>query len=168
MEATQNPEILTESISIRRATSADAGTVHALMCEIAAEEGQSDAVRITEQRCEALLGRADVVVLLAEEGPACVGYVSAVRQLHLWTGGDILALDDLYVRPGHRDAGIGRRLMTSMAQHPVAAGLLIRWGLEPDNESAARFYRRLGASLRPKVIATWSPRVYAAASTNLG
>ena len=54
-------------------------------------------------------------MLLAERDGGPVGYVSAVRRLHLWTGGDVLALDDLYVRPGHRDAGIGRRLMAALA-----------------------------------------------------
>jgi hypothetical protein len=46
-----------------------------------------------------------VIVLLAERGGQAVGYVSALRQLHLWTGGDVLNLDDLYVRPGQRDGG---------------------------------------------------------------
>ncbi len=38
-----------------------------------------------------------------------------VRQLHLWTGGDVLRFDDLYLRPGHRDAGAGRQLMADLA-----------------------------------------------------
>jgi ribosomal protein S18 acetylase RimI-like enzyme len=81
-----------------------------------------------------------------------------VRQLHLWSGGEILALDDLYVRPEGRDHGVGRRLMTALAQQAAADGLtLIRWEMEPENHRAQRFYRRLGATLREKVIATWTP-----------
>jgi ribosomal protein S18 acetylase RimI-like enzyme len=90
--------------------------------------------------------------------------VSAVRQLHLWTGGDVLALDDLYVRPGCRDAGVGRRLMGALAALAAPEQLLIRWGMEADNVGAQRFYRRLGATLRPKVLAAWTPAAYAAAA----
>jgi hypothetical protein len=39
--------------------------------------------------------------------------------------------------------------------------LLIRWGMEVDNVDAQRFYRRLGATLRPKVLAAWTPSAYA-------
>jgi GNAT superfamily N-acetyltransferase len=109
-----------------------------------------------------MLARPEVVVLLAERGGAPVGYVSAVRQLHLWTGGDVLNLDDLYVRPGQRDDGVGRRLMTALARLAEPERLLIRWGMESDNIGAQRFYRRLGAVLRPKVVAAWTPDAYSA------
>lgn len=147
--------------TVRRATSADATEVAVMVREIAAHEGQSGHVRVDEDRWRALLARPEVIVLLAERAGAPVGYVSAVRQLHLWTGGDILALDDLYVRPGHRDGGVGRRLMSALATVASPDQLLIRWGVEPDNGDAHRFYRRLGATLRTKVIATWMPSAYA-------
>ena len=147
-------------VTIRRATPDDARAVAAMVREIAAHEGQSDHVHVIEAQWRALLARAEVIVLLAEENSAAVGYVSAVRQLHLWTGGDILALDDLYVRPRHRDGGIGRRLMCTMAAMGGVDQLTIRWGVEADNVEAQRFYRRLGAALRPKVTATWAPSAY--------
>jgi hypothetical protein len=43
--------------------------------------------------------RPDVVVLIAERHGRPVGYVSAVRRLHLRFGAEILALDDLFVVP---------------------------------------------------------------------
>jgi ribosomal protein S18 acetylase RimI-like enzyme len=102
-----------------------------------------------------MLARADVVVLLAERDGEPVGYVSAVRKLHLWLGHDVLALDDLFVRPGHRDAGVGRLLMLELARIATAEGMAIRWEMRADNVDAQRFYARLGASLRTKVIAFW-------------
>jgi hypothetical protein len=33
--------------------------------------------------------------------------------------------------------------------------------MEPDNVDAQRFYRRLGARLRPKVLAAWPTAAYA-------
>ncbi|WP_369135532.1 N-acetyltransferase family protein [Modestobacter sp. I12A-02662] len=92
---------------VRRATPADATEVAAMVREIAAHEDQAAHVHVLDAQWRTLLQRPEVVVLLAERGGAAVGYVSALRQLHLWTGGDVLDLDDLYVRPGHRDAGVG-------------------------------------------------------------
>ena len=150
----------TTTVAIRRATPADTGTVAEMVREIAAHEDQSAHVHVDEAQWRALLARPDVIVLLAERNGGPAGYVSAVRQLHLWTGGDVLNLDDLYVRPGHRDAGVGRRLMAALAAVAAPEQLLIRWGMEVDNVDAQRFYRRLGATLRPKVLAAWSPAAY--------
>ena len=148
-------------VTIRRASAADATDVAVMVAEIAAHENQSAHVHVHTDQWGALLERPEVIVLLAERDGAPVGYVSAIRQLHLWTGGDVLNLDDLYVRPGHRDAGVGRRLMASLAAIAAPEQLLIRWGMEVDNVDAQRFYRRLGATLRPKILAAWAPARYA-------
>ena len=149
------------AITIRRASPADATEVATMVAEIAAHEDQSAHVHVHIDQWRALLERPEVIVLLAQRDGAAVGYVSAIRQLHLWTGGDVLNLDDLYVRPGHRDAGVGRRLMAALATIAAPDQLLIRWGMEVDNIDAQRFYSRLGATLRPKILAAWAPARYA-------
>ncbi len=146
---------------IRRATPADAADIAAMVREIAVHEDQTVHVHVLDAQWRNLLERPDVIVLLAERDGAAVGYVSALRQLHLWTGGDVLNLDDLYVRPAHRDAGVGRQLMAALAALATPEQLLIRWGMEVDNVDAQRFYRRLGATLRPKILAAWPPAAYA-------
>ena len=148
------------TIGIRRAARADAADVAAMVREIAEHEDQSAHVHVDVERWRTLLGRPDVVVLVAERDGGAVGCVSAVRQLHLWTGGDVLALDDLYVRPGARDAGVGRQLMGALAALAAPEQLLVRWGLEVDDVDAQRFYRRVGATLRTEVLAAWTPAAY--------
>ena len=155
-----NTHAPSHTLTIRRATPADATEVATMVAEIAAHEDQSSHVHVDTGQWRSLLGRGEVIVLLAEQDGAAVGYVSAVRQLHLWTGGDVLNLDDLYVRPGHRDGGVGRRLMATLAALAAPEGLVIRWGMEVDNVDAQRFYARLGATLRPKVLAGWGPSAY--------
>jgi ribosomal protein S18 acetylase RimI-like enzyme len=54
--------------------------------------------------------------------------------------------------------------MAALAALAAPERLLIRWGVEADNVDAQRFYRRLGATLRPKVLAAWTPGAYAAAT----
>ncbi|NGN91148.1 GNAT family N-acetyltransferase [Nocardioides sp. KC13] len=142
--------------AVRDAVPDDAETVRTLIGEIAAHQGQSDSVTVTAEQWAGYLAQPDIMVLLAEIDGQPVGYVSAVRRLHLWSGDDIVALDDLYVRPGHRDAGVGRLLMTELAAR--SEDLTITWGVQPDNHAAIRFYRRLGASVRAKVVCAWTAR----------
>ena len=144
-------------VDVRRAGPEDAATVLDMVREIAAHEGDVSDVSGTADTWAAMLARPDVVVLIAERDGRPVGYVSAVRKLHLWLGTDILVLDDVYVREGSRDAGVGRLLMTRLGALAEPEQLLIRWEMREDNVAAQRFYRRLGASLRPKVIAFWRP-----------
>ncbi len=143
--------------AVRRAGPDDAAVVLGMVREIAASEGEVSDVRGGEGTWAAMLARPDVLVLLAERDGEAVGYVSAVRRLHLWLGTEILALDDLFVREGHRDAGVGRLLMTGLARSAAAEDLVVRWEVREDNTAAQRLYRRLGASLRPKVVAWWPP-----------
>jgi GNAT superfamily N-acetyltransferase len=160
---------LTASAStIRRTTPADAETVTAMVREIAIHEDQAEQVQVTDEHWRQLLDRPEVIVLLAGRDRDAIGYVSAVRRLHLWTGGDLLDLDDLHVRPGHRDAGVGRRSMAALAALAAPEQLLIRWGMEVDDVDAQRFYRRLGATPRPEVLAAWAPAAYSARAVDHG
>ncbi|MEU8264719.1 GNAT family N-acetyltransferase [Micromonospora sp. NPDC048999] len=151
---------MTAIVTIRPAVPADADTVDTLVREIAAHEGDSEHVTITLDGWRNLLGRDDVTVLLAERAGEPLGYVSALRRVHLWSGRDILALDDLWVRASARDAGVGRTLMLALARVAAEDGLVIRWEVKPDNAGAQRFYQRLDARLFTKVIAGWRPESY--------
>jgi ribosomal protein S18 acetylase RimI-like enzyme len=146
---------MTSELRIRKAQPADAELVLKMNLEIAAHQNQAEHVTVTADRWRELLSQPDVTVLIAEHGDAAVGYVSAVRRLHLWSGGDILGLDDLYVREAARDLGVGRALMDELSRHAAPDKLTITWGVQPDNEGAIRFYDRLGATLRNKVVASW-------------
>jgi ribosomal protein S18 acetylase RimI-like enzyme len=148
-------------VTVRRATPRDAQTLQVMLLELADHEGDGQHVHVDIERWAELLADPRVVVLLAEDPGGQLGYVSAVHQLNLWMGRDILALDDLYVRAGARNRGVGNRLMSALARYGATDQLLIRWEMRADNDGAQRFYRRLGAILRTKVIAAWPPHHYA-------
>lgn len=152
----------TMALTIRRAGPEDAETIMEMVREIAAHENQLQHLSVTTERWAQVLARPDVFVLVAWRDGAAVGYVSAIRRLHLWSDKDVLALDDLYVREHARDGGVGRQLMAALAaRHAAPDQLTVTWGVEPDNEAAQRFYERLGATLRDKVLAGWRPQAYA-------
>ena len=149
------------TVTVRRATPSDAESVQALMLELAEHEGFAHAVGTSVQDWARMLELEGVVVLLAFRGGRPVGYVSAVHKLHLWSGGDILAMDDLFARPEARGTGVGTLLMSALAQHADVEGQLqIRWEMDVENDGAQRFYRRLGAAHRTKVIAVWQSHIY--------
>ena len=86
------------ALRIRRATEADAIEVATMVGEIAAHEGPGRP-RPRRRRSVAHSGRRHHRPARPPNADsAAIGYVSAIRQLHLWTGGDVINLDDLYVR----------------------------------------------------------------------
>ena len=145
---------------IREATPADAAVLDAMVRELAAHEGDLAHVHVDADAWSKLLARPDVRVLIAEDESGAIGFTSTVRRIHLWTGGDLLALDDLYVRPDHRDKGVGSRLMTAVARLAAEDDLLVQWGVRLDNHAGQRFYARLGATLNTKMTASWAPAQY--------
>jgi ribosomal protein S18 acetylase RimI-like enzyme len=156
--------IIDTGVRIRRAGVDDAETVRTMLLELATHEHTAHAVNADVEDWRRMLAEPAVVVLLAYADNQPVGYVSGTRQLNLWLGRDLFALDDLYVRAGARDCGIGGRLMAALAEHVTdeRAGdpPLITWGVRENNDAGHRFYRRLGARLRTKVVAAWSPAAY--------
>lgn len=137
-------------VSIRRATVADAATVHGLICELAGHQGQRSAITVSVDRMRELLARPEITYLIAERDGRAIGYVSWLVRVSLWSGGDYLALDDLFVAAGERGQGIGERLMDAVAE--AADGRVIRWEVAAANVAAQRFYQRIGAGLVSKVI----------------
>jgi ribosomal protein S18 acetylase RimI-like enzyme len=147
-------------IHIRQAGPGDAVALDEMVRELAAHEGDLEHVHVDAEAWRELLARPDVRVLIAEDDAGTVGFTSTVRRIHLWTGGDLLALDDLYVRPGHRDKGIGSQLMTAVARLAAEDDLLVQWGVRLNNHAGQRFYARLGATLNTKMTASWTPAQY--------
>lgn len=148
--------------TVRRAVPADAELVRTLIGEIADHQDEGQYVTVTVDRWRELLADETVTVLVAEHDGHPAGYVSAVRRLHLWTGGDVLALDDLYVREQFRGQRVGELLMVELAREAaLPQQLTITWGMRTSNEGAQRFYARLGATLKTKVLAAWPYDAYA-------
>ncbi|MGM7774545.1 GNAT family N-acetyltransferase [Arthrobacter sp. KNU-44] len=149
-----------ESFRLRPACPDDARIVQTLLQELASLEHSLEYVKVTTEQWKTLLAREDVLVLLAERAEGVAGYVSVVRRPHLWSGQDVLALDDLYVRADARGQGAGELLMKGIAAVAEREGLTITWGVRLDNEAAQRFYRRMGARLTTKVLASWEVSEY--------
>jgi GNAT superfamily N-acetyltransferase len=62
-----------------------------------------------------------------------------------------LYLEDLYVQPDHRRSGLGKRLLTRLAEIAVERDYgRFEWSVLDWNEDAIRFYEKMGAKVLPE------------------
>jgi GNAT superfamily N-acetyltransferase len=94
--------------------------------------------------------------LLAEDSAGAAGFVTYTVDFAIWTGADVLRVDDVFVSARARGRGIGRQMMTAIAGIASIAGMSTRWEIEPKNQRAQQFYRGLGVEIRDKLVARWS------------
>ncbi len=136
--------------SIRPAVPADAPGILTLIRELAAFEREPDAVRATAADiAAALVGEHPVASALVAEDTAgtVVGMALWFRTFSTWTGQAGMWLEDLYVRPDHRRAGTGRRLLHALAARCVAEGWArLEWTVLDWNAEAQAFYLAVGAT----------------------
>ncbi len=133
---------------IRPAVAEDVGALIELVHDLAEFERSPESVHITdEQLSEALFGASPrVFAHVAEEQGRIVGMAIWFLTFSTWTGRHGIHLEDLYVRPEARTAGVGRGLLTELATIAQRSGYArVEWSVLDWNETALRFYRSLGA-----------------------
>jgi GNAT superfamily N-acetyltransferase len=85
-------------------------------------------------------------VVLAYAGEEPVGFALFFHNYSTLLGQRGLYLEDLYVRPAARGRGVGRKLLAHLARLAVERGCgRFEWWVLDWNETAIRFYERLGA-----------------------
>jgi GNAT superfamily N-acetyltransferase len=139
---------LTEFLRIRAAERADVPCVFALIAELAGYERAAEHVVGTEQMLEAALFGRDPAAeaLIAELGSAVVGFAVFFSTFSTWLCLPGLWLEDLFVSPEHRRAGVGRALLAHLAAVALERGCgRLEWAALRWNEPALQFYGSLGA-----------------------
>lgn len=139
-----------EQLDIRQATPRDVPTILALIRELAEYEKLPDQVKTTEPLLhEALFGSQPAAEsLVATVSGETVGYAIFFHNFSTWVGRKGLYLEDIYVKPAHRGAGIGRALLAALAAIARERNCgRMEWSVLDWNESAIGFYRSLGAEL---------------------
>lgn len=106
------------------------------------------AVVATEERLQQTLFGAHPAaeVLLAHRGAEPAGFALYFHNYSTFLARSGIYLEDLFVRPEFRGAGVGRRLLAELARLAVERGChRLEWSVLDWNEPAIGFYRRLGA-----------------------
>jgi ribosomal protein S18 acetylase RimI-like enzyme len=145
-------------LRIRDAVPADAAAIAAMIHELIAFEESGVAPSFTvDQLASALTDPPRRLrAIIAEDPTGIAGFISYTIDFAIWTGGEVLRIDDVFVRARARGRGVGRSLMLHVASIAVHGQMPCRWEIEPGNEGAQRFYRSLGVEIRDKKTAQWN------------
>jgi GNAT superfamily N-acetyltransferase len=137
------------SFSIRKAEPDDAPDLIRLIRALAEYEKLLDRFENDEALVrEAFFGEAPRVFCdIAEVEGEPVGYAMWFYSYSTFTGRHGIYLEDVYVMPEHRGAGIGKAFLQGLAARCVAERLTrLEWSVLDWNEPSIGFYRSLGAN----------------------
>ncbi|GAA4765122.1 GNAT family N-acetyltransferase [Stakelama sediminis] len=135
-------------IDIRPAERADVPQILYFVRELAAFEREPDAVEADEAMiAHALFTEHSAEALIAELDGKAVGFALFFHNFSTWTGKKGLYLEDLYVTPDARGAGVG----TAVLRHLAGVALerdcgRFEWSVLDWNQPAIDFYRKMGAT----------------------
>ena len=132
--------------AVRRALPGDAEVVGRLLFDFNTEfeTATPDAATFAE-RFSTLLAREDVVVLLSGETGAETGFAFLTVRPTPYYDGSLAQLEELYVVPGLRDAGIGTALLTTAVTEVRALGAQeMHINVDEVDTDTRRFYERHG------------------------
>lgn len=133
---------------IRPIAESDVDAVVALVHDLAAYEREPESCLLTaDQLHRALFGPAPALFgHVAEVDREVVGTALWFLNFSTWRGVHGIYLEDLYVRPETRGRGLGKALLTTLAEECVARGYgRLEWSVLDWNEPSIGFYTSLGA-----------------------
>jgi GNAT superfamily N-acetyltransferase len=134
---------------VRAAGAGDVERLLELFAALADYEQLRDELRADPQSLrEALFGeRPAASALLAERDGETAGYALFFPTFSSFRASRGIWLEDLFVLPEHRKAGVGRALLAAVAARVPGADGRLEWAALDWNELALGFYRGLGARL---------------------
>jgi GNAT superfamily N-acetyltransferase len=134
--------------TVRRARESDVDTMVELVYELAEYERAPEQCHLTaDQLRTALFGESPALFAhVAELDGHVVGLALWFLNFSTWDGVHGVYLEDLYVRPAARGSGLGRALLSALAEECVARGYTrLQWWVLDWNAPAIGFYKSLGA-----------------------
>jgi GNAT superfamily N-acetyltransferase len=140
----------THKFTIRDATQDDVPVILGFIKELAEYERLSHTVVATEKLLrEHLFGEHPVAeVLLGLHDGKPVGFALFFQNFSTFLGRPGIYLEDLYVQPAFRGKGLGRMMLTHLAQLATQRGCgRFEWSVLDWNEPAIAFYTKLGADV---------------------
>jgi GNAT superfamily N-acetyltransferase len=135
-------------VQIREATPADVAQIFSLILELARYERAPEQVTGSADLLEAALfgSPPHAEGVIAEVDGEAAGFALFYGTFSTWECRPGIWLEDLYVPPEHRRAGVGGALLSHLAQVAVERGCArLEWAALDWNALALDFYARLGA-----------------------
>jgi GNAT superfamily N-acetyltransferase len=135
-------------IQIRPVLPEDVPLILTFIRELAAYEKLAHEVVATEEDFQKeLFGERPIIeAVIASLDGEPVGYALFFPTFSTFLGKPGLYLEDLYVRPAARGAGVGRKLLEHLARITVERGWgRFEWSVLDWNEPSIAFYKKMGA-----------------------
>jgi GNAT superfamily N-acetyltransferase len=133
---------------IRRVAESDVADVVGLVRELAEYERAEHECHLTEEQLRAALFGENPALFghVAEVDGEVVGCALWFLNFSTWRGTHGIYLEDLYVKPHLRGAGLGKEMLTELARECVARGYQrLEWWVLDWNEPSIGCYKKLGA-----------------------
>ncbi|NEO35511.1 MAG: GNAT family N-acetyltransferase [Moorea sp. SIOASIH] len=140
------------NFTLRPATEADVAILFNLIKALAEYEKLSDAVTgNADDLKEHLFGpKPYVEAIIVEQGGQKVGFALFFNNYSTFLTKPGIYLEDLFVLPEFRRQGIGKAILSYLAQLAVERGYgRLEWSVLDWNEPAIAFYERMGAAVLP-------------------
>jgi GNAT superfamily N-acetyltransferase len=138
--------------TFRPARRGDEAALVGLIRELAVFEKLEHLMQATPERlADHLFGPRPVAeAIVAEAEGTIVAFALFFTHYSTFAGKPGLWLEDLYVQPAHRGSGVGKALITHVAQLAVQRGCArFEWCVLDWNQAAIDFYQGLGATVMP-------------------
>ena len=138
---------------LRPAEPRDVPAIAGLIAELAEFEQLSHLLRLTpETLAPHLFGERPVVeAVVTESGGQVVAFALFFTNFSTFLAQPGLYLEDLYVQPACRGAGIGKALLSHLGALAATRGYgRFEWSVLDWNENAIRFYEKMGATVMPE------------------
>jgi len=138
------------SFTLRPAEERDVAAIVGLIRELAEFEKLTHLLQVTPEKLRPqLFGPKPVVeALVAQRDGVVVAFALFFTNFSTFLAKPGLYLEDLYVQPTQRGLGIGKALLTRLAQIAVERDHgRFEWSVLDWNEHAIRFYKSMGANV---------------------
>lgn len=141
------------AFAIRAAEPRDLDAIVRLIGRLAEFEHLSHLVQATPEKLGPhLFGPRPVAeALVVDSGAQVVGFALFFTNFSTFLARPGLYLEDLFVEPEQRGRGIGKALLTRLAELAAERGCgRFEWSVLDWNADAIRFYERMGATVMPE------------------
>jgi GNAT superfamily N-acetyltransferase len=141
---------MTTPFTLRPAAPADLPAIVGLIRELADFEHLSHLVVVTPESLQPHLfgDKPAAEAVVAEVQGRVVAFALFFTNFSTFLGRPGLYLEDLYVQPAHRGAGLGKALLQHLGALAVERGCgRFEWSVLDWNENAIRFYEKMGATV---------------------
>jgi GNAT superfamily N-acetyltransferase len=138
--------------TLRPAEPRDLDAIVALITELAEFERLTHLLDVTVGKLEPHLfgDRPAAECVVAEVAGEVVAFALFFTNFSTFLAQPGLYLEDLYVRPAHRGAGVGKALLGHLGRLSLDRGCgRFEWSVLDWNANAIEFYQKLGATVMP-------------------